>query len=148
MTSPKKIGIKTLADLTKLDYLKELQKELLQAWHEVLLFDNTVLENEGLPDKDKIFLLQCRDPNYWKTFTNTSSRKYNKDKFKSLLLKYGNNENVHDEVKELLTNEFKNCTLLPSVKKEVENQKLYTFTVKVNSKNVQNLNPVYQSGKL
>lgn len=122
MTSPKNIGIYSFADLTKLNFLKELQKDLLQAWGEVLLFDNTVFENNSLPVKDKIFLLQCKNSNFWKDFKNTSSRKYNKDKMKGLLLKYGSNGNVQNEVKEFLIKEFKNCTLLPSVENEAKNK--------------------------
>ena len=146
MTSPKRIGIFTLADLTKLAFLKGLQKELLQAWNKVLLFDSTVFKYKNLPVQDENFLLKCQGINFWKKFKNTSSRKYNKDKFQNLLLKYGIKGNIHNEVKELLINEFKNCTLLPNVKREVENQKPYTFTVNIEGKTVQSLEKVMQRG--
>ena len=152
MTSPKKLmGIYSLADLTKPDNLKKLQKELLQAWNEVLLFDSTMLTNVSISDKDKIFLLQCRDPKFWKTFKNRTARQRNKDKFQNLLLKYGSNGNVPNEVKGLLNNEFKMCTVLPvvnvnerfenvtvlpSVKSEANKPECYGFTVNINGKTV------------
>ena len=151
MTSPKKLGIYTLADLTKPNNLKKLQNELLQAWKEVLLFDSTMLVNVNLSDKDKIFLLQCRDPKFWKTFENRTGRQRNKNKFQRMLLKYGSNGNVHKEVKELLNNEFKMCTVLPgvnvnerfknvtvlpSVKNEAKRPECYGFTVNINGNTV------------
>lgn len=136
MTSPKRIGIITLAELIKVKFLNELQNELLKAWDDVMLFDSSVFEGEVLPADVEIFLLKCKDPNYWNNFKNRSSRQYYKNKYKELLLKYGGNKYVQNEVKELLINEFKLCTVLPSVKNEIKISKLYGFTIKINGKNV------------
>ena len=151
MTSPKKIGIYTLADLTKPHFLKMIQKELLQAWDEVFLFDDTMLANVNLSDKDKIFLLKGKDPKFWETFKNRTGRQRNKDKFQKLLLKYGSNGNVQNEVKDLLNDEFKMCmvltgpnlneeienvTVLQGAKSEVNKPECYGLTVNINSKTV------------
>ena len=151
MTSPKKMGIYTLADLTKPYILKKLQNELLQAWDEVLLFDNTAIDNIDLPVKDENFLLRYRNAKLWKTFKNRTGRKRNKDKFQNLLFKYGSNGNARNEVKELLNGEFKMCTILPgaklneeiknvtvlpSIKNEAGKSKCYGFTVNIDSKTV------------
>lgn len=151
MTSTKRIGIYTLADLTKPYFLMMLQKELLQAWNNVLLFDSTMLVNVSISEKDKIFLLQCQHPKFWESFKNRTDRKRKKDEFQNLLLKYGSNGNVQNEVKELLNEEFKSCmilpgpklnveiknvTVLPGVKSEVNKLECYGFTVNIDSKTV------------
>ena len=104
-----------------------------------------------MPVKDENFLLKYKDPKFWKTFKNRTARQRNKDKFTGLLLKYGSNGNVHNEVKELLNDEFKMCTVLPgvnvnerfknvtdlpSVKSEAKTPECYGFTVNINGKTV------------
>jgi|GEM_PF-1121544 len=136
LTSPKKLGIATLADLKKPELLNLLQNELLEAWDKVFLFDSSLLTNANLSDKEKIFLQHCRDPKFWKKIKNRNTRKRNKDKYNHLLLRYGSNTNVHNEVKELLKQEFKMCTVLPTVKSEAEKQNVYGFTVNIDCKTV------------
>lgn len=151
MTSPKKLGISTLADLTKPYILKKLQMELLQAWHAVLLFDDTVVKNASVSDKDKLFLVQCKDPKFFRIFPSGTTRQRKKEKFQNLLLKYGSNNHIHEEVKKLMESEFEKCmvlpsgqknkeiktgTLLPSVKNDSENQNRYTFTLNIESETV------------
>lgn len=151
MTSPKKMGIYTLTDLTKVNIFEKLQGELLQAWDEVLLFDDTVLKNANISEKDKIFLLECRTPQFFKNFESRTTRGRKRDKFKKLLLKYGSNGNIHNEVRELLENEFQKCmglsgtqknektetgTLLPGVENEVENRNRYNLTVNIEGHSV------------
>lgn len=136
LTSPKKLGIYTLDDLTKPNILKELQNELLEAWDKVFLFDSSLLTNVNLSDKEKIYLHHCRDPKFWKKTINRNQRKRNKNKYNDLLLRYGSNKNTHNEVKELLKQEFKMCTVLPTVKSEAEKQNVYGFTVNIDCKTV------------
>jgi hypothetical protein len=151
MTSPKKLNIRALADLTKPDNLNNLQKELLHAWDMVFLFDSSLLVNVSISDREKVFLHHCRDPKFWKKIKNRNTRKRTKDRFKLLLFRFGSNGNVHNEVKELLINEFKMCTVLPdaklneeikngtvlpTAKSEAEEQNVYGFTVNIESKTV------------
>jgi hypothetical protein len=136
LTTPKKFGISTLDDLTKSDTIKRLQNELLEAWDDVFLFDETALINLSISQKEKIELLEYRDPRYLLKIKNRNSRKLKKDRCKGLLLKYGSNGKVHSEIKELLIKEFKKCTVLPSVEKRAEKPKEYGLTIKINSKTV------------
>lgn len=134
MTLPKKFKIRTLADLVKSDNLKKLQTDLLNAWNNVFLFDSSLLINVDLTEKERLFLLKCRDPKFWKKIKYPTTRQRKREKFNRLILKYGSNQNIHAEIKELLQHEFKMCMVLPSVKNETVKQSVYDFTVKIESK--------------
>ncbi len=151
MTSPKKLGIITLADLKKPEIYNGLQNELINAWNDVLLFDTTVFKNKRLPVKDANFLYKCKDPKFWKGVKNRTTRQRNKEKFHSLLIQYGSNGNLHDEVKRLLIKEFEKCmidldkegqksfnnvTVLPSVKSKAKTPECYGFTVNIEGNTV------------
>lgn len=134
MTLPKKLKIHTLADLTKPNLLKKLQNDLLNAWNNVFLFDSSLLINVDLTDKEKLFLLQCRDPKFWEKIKHPTTRQRKREKFNRLNLKYGSNQNIHAEIKKSLQHEFEMCMVLPGVKNEAVKQNVYDFTVNIESK--------------
>lgn len=138
MQTLKERGIKRLTDLKDLNKVNGLLGLLLTAWDNILLFDSSIeLKNFELRDRDRNLLREGRRAGFWEDLRETNPRRYNyqREKFRSLVAKYG--QGWHGKIRELIKtqweNLFENCTILPTV----PNPELYDFTVKVKGKNVQ-----------
>ena len=137
-----KMGIKFLADLLNEDKVINLLPMLLEAWQNVLIFDienlQKLAKTYNLKENEIDLLTTGQNPKYWERLKKENKRQFNyqREKFKTLVIKNGNNWQLL--TKGLIQNEwetlFKNCTNLPSG----ENDKLYKFTIKIKGKNVQN----------
>lgn len=132
-----KKGIKYLSDLQKLAKVNSLKEILLQAWNDVLIFDLPGHLNDlPLKQPEKDLLNEGKNPIFWEGLKQTVSRdqyKYQINKFKILVAKYGNNWRT--VVQDLLKNEWKNLLEnfpnLPSG----QNHFLPEFTIKIKGKN-------------
>jgi hypothetical protein len=109
-----KMGISTLADLTRPDTMDKLSGMLQFLWSGVLINDWTIRENELTQDlKNK--LKDWRNPTYW-TNLRESTKRVNRNKFNNELSDYlkivqGHSDNIHKIINDsLVRNWCKNTT--------------------------------------
>lgn len=140
MQALNKKGIKYLSDLQNKEKIFKLLPMLLEAWQNILIYD---IETGNFPNELKLkknaihLLITGQNPKYWEQLKKGNKRQFNyqRDKFKTLVEKNGNN--WQQLVKGLFQKQwqelFKNCTNLQSG----ENAKLYNLTIKIKGKIVQ-----------
>ncbi len=132
----KKDRIKYLSDLLSYVKVEKLLPHLLEAWENVSVYDIDNLEKLPLKKPEIDLLTKGQNFKFWeetkKTFTS-DQYKYQKNKFKKLVEKYGNNWQtvVNDLLKTEWENLFKNYPNLP----HVQNHLLPEFTIKIKGKN-------------
>ena len=132
-----KKGIKYLSDLQNFKKVDSLKEILFKAWNDVLIFDIPGnLKNLPLKQSEIELLNNGKNPKFWEQLKENSTGdkyKYQTNKFKKLVVKYGNNSQkiVHDLLKNEWQNLFKNYPNLPSG----ENPFLPEFTIKIKGKN-------------
>ena len=130
-------GIKFLSDLQDLKKLSGLESLLINAWNNVLTFDLVGnLKDLPLKQSEIEILTNGKNPKFWEGLKETKTGdqyKYQKDKFKKLVEKFGNNSQsiVNDLLKNEWQNLFKNYPNLPTDK----NHLLPDLTIKVKGKN-------------
>ncbi len=106
MKDLKPCGIKTLADLTEKDKINSLV-ELLQAhFNDLLFYDSTIQEND-LPQSERAILTQGRIPTYWNELKETNPENYKKKKkrFRELVNRYGK-QNLQETIRNLITQKW------------------------------------------
>ena len=114
-----KKGIKYLSDLQNFSKVDSLKEILFKAWNEVLIFDITGnLKNLPIKQSEIEILNNGKNPKFWeglKETINGDQYKYQTNKFKKIVAKYGNNwqTTVNDLLKNEWQNLFKNYPNLP-----------------------------------
>ena len=132
-----KKGIKYLSDLqnfTKVDSLKEI---LFKSWNEVLIFDVPGnVKTLSIKQSEIELLNDGKNPIFWEGLKETvkgDQYKYQINKFKKLVAKYGNNwrTTINHLLKKEWQTLFKNYLNLP----HGQNHFLPEFTIKIKGKN-------------
>ena len=132
----RKNGIKYLSDLLSNTKVEKLLPHLLEAWENVLIYDIDNLEKLPLKKSEIDLLTKGQNFKFWEGIKETKTGdqyKYQKDKFKKLVEKFGNNSQkiVNDLLKNEWQNLFKNSPNLPTGK----NHLLPDLTIKIKGKN-------------
>ena len=141
-----KMSIKYLSDLINPKKVVQFLPILLAAWDDILIYDIVDLQKSAKKCKNvQVFksgelqlLTIGQNATFWENLKKENIRQFNyqREKFKNLVGKYGNN--WQQLVKDLIQNEwqnlFNNCTNLQSG----ENAKLYNLTIKIKGNTVQN----------
>lgn len=136
MQKLKKLGIQHLSDLRNQKIVLDLMKLLIEAWNNILFYDTSINFKAIQKPKERELLNNGSNPKFWERLKKDNGRRFNhyRNIFRKLVTAYG--KNVQEKLRDLLIKEwqtlFKNCTNLPSGKKE----EMYKFTVKVKGKNV------------
>lgn len=151
-----KYGIKFLSDLQQRPKVENLLTMVLEAWQNVLIYDIERGQTNRLKSKLKIaeieLLTTGQNPKFWEALKIENVRRFNyqREKFKKLVAKYGNNwqQLVNELIQKEWQHLFKNCTNLQSGENVTtpknstnlnsgENANLYEFTIKIKRQIVQ-----------
>ncbi len=87
------IELSTLSDLLKNTIYNDLKNLLLEAFNELLIYDNTI-KLKGLPAKEKQLLKDGSNPKYWIELREKDKNKfkYKRKEFRKLVIEYGDQD--------------------------------------------------------
>lgn len=131
----KKYGIHVLWDLMDLDKLNALRVLLLEAFGNLAYWDESI-ELDSLPERDREFLRNGRNPKFWKENLTLSGSNASKNfrKFQDLVRNYGKNH--YHEIGDLINKKWDSLLnlsvegrqLLTKFQKELDEQEIRELT--------------------
>ena len=113
------IKIHDLSDLLNIENYTKLNKCLLNAFSEVLMYDNTIKLKE-LPPRERTVLINGKNPKFWTELKQQGKEiKKKRSRFKNLVLKYGKQklqETIHTII---VQNSVKVTSINTSTEREI-----------------------------
>lgn len=92
----KGIRLYTLADLLDVNIHRQLADNILQRFNEILFYDTTI-HMDSLPEKQQLILSNARVPDYWESLPSKSDRDYFLKQYKKIY-----NDNVKQDWKKII----------------------------------------------
>jgi hypothetical protein len=130
-------GIKFLSDLQDRRKVEPLGKLLFDAWHEVLIYDiESDTDELKITTVERKLLSEGQRSTYWQKYkvrNGADAYKYQRNKFKLLVKKHGNN--WHQLIRELIEKEWNDLLRISPNLPSGETVHFPEFTIKINGKN-------------
>ncbi len=133
-----RLGIKILSDLKDRVKVNGLQAMLLDAWDDVLLYDDSInITSSVFRSKERELLRNGQNPKYWeqekKRLSNAGFYK-TRNQFEALIKMHG--MNWHEKIKGLIKTEWDTLSQSGSLFNAVKNKKVDNLTIKIKSNSV------------
>lgn len=125
----KGINVCAYSDLLDKSIIKTLVNLLLRTFKDVLTYDNSINIRGVKNQAEKEILMNGRNPKYWKTVENPNIYKYQRKRFKELVLKYGT-DNYQSLVYQLIDQKLKVITEITDDTERNIQQYLNRFEIK------------------
>jgi hypothetical protein len=120
------INIICLADLLNTQNYDKLRGCLLKAFNEVLMYDNSI-KIKGLPQREKVVLMNGRNPKYWIGLKEQGKEiKKKRARFKTLVLKYGK-QDIHQTIHTIIEQNSREITKIDTSTEQKINDYLNQF---------------------
>jgi len=106
----KRLGIRYLHDLTRPEILPGLEKLLMTAWENVLLYDDGVEDAKDITPLQREILRDANNPKYWEKLKGEDIARFNRYRrvYRSLVAEYG--KGYHEDIKRLISLQWKALT--------------------------------------
>lgn len=124
------IDISKLSDLLNSTNFDKLKKQLLKAFSELLIYDNSI-DTTTLPKIDKKILINGSNPKYWieEKEKNKENFKKKRERFRLLILKHGK-QNLQEIVHDLINSKWNSLTSIDTSTEQKINKYLNQFSIK------------------